>query len=326
MEEGLYRLGSLDVGSNTLRLLIAEVSPDRELIRPLVYLREITRLGTGLSPGGPLDEEAAEKSIETLGKYSLVLQKEGVAGHRGVATGALRAAGDGREFLRRVKRETGLDITIISGEQEAALSLRGVAAGLGGLDHALVFDVGGATTEFILAHGPEVLAMASLPVGVVGLTERHLKEDPPDEESLEGLAAEAAEALKRLPGEFFRGPRPGLLVGTAGTPSTLAAMRLQLEEYDRELVDGVVLGRGWLRECLTRLAGLKSRERAGIPGLEPGREDIIVAGLLVVMEIMEAFGFTEMTVSEAGLLEGVLMDLAETSALSRGIPGRPGFC
>ncbi len=311
MTEELFRLGALDVGSNTLRLLVADAAPEESRLRNLRYLREITRLGTGLAPGGALNEDAVESSLKTLSYYARVLEEERAAAHRGVATGAVRAARDGREFVARVKRETGLDIEIISGEEEARLSLKGVAAGLGGLEEALVFDVGGATTELVFANRGRIKALESIRLGVVGLTEKHLISDPPTEEEVRQIYREVEEGLKKLPREFSVSSDRSLLVGTAGTPSTLAAMRLGLKEYQRELVDGLVLDLGWLEGCLKRLVGFTRDARRGIPGLEPGREDIIIAGLALVIKLMEFFGFAEMVVSEAGLLEGVLIRLKE---------------
>ena len=179
MAQEHIRLGALDVGSNTLRLLVADAATGGEGFGRLRYLREITRLGTGLAPGGRLDNHAVDASLKALARYARVLEEEGAAAHLGVATGAVRKALDGPEFLARVKEETGLNIEIISGEREARLSLKGVAAGLGGLDHAIVFDVGGASTEFVAARGANIKALRSVELGVVGLTEHRLKSDPP---------------------------------------------------------------------------------------------------------------------------------------------------
>jgi exopolyphosphatase/guanosine-5'-triphosphate,3'-diphosphate pyrophosphatase len=302
-------LASVDIGSNTLRLLIAECRPTGAL-KPIRVERRITRLGERFLPSRMLQPPAMARSIGALREFARLMAENGVQDYLAAATAVVRDAGNGAEFLRRVKDETGLRVRLLSGTEEAELALRGAASVVAGGDTPLaLFDIGGGSTEVIrqLPGGRPRVESVSLPIGVVHLTETFLQDDPPGLEACSRLAAHVRAIVEAA---SFVSPMERLLwVGTAGTVTTLAAIYLELEHYDPGRINGVVLEQPWLVDLSNRLAGTPVTARRGIVGLEPGREDIILAGALVTLELMETFRFSQVTVSDAGLLEGLFLEL-----------------
>lgn len=223
----------------------------------------------------------------------------------------VREASNGKSFLEQVRARTGLRVSVLSGTEEANLSLLGVAAVIpdSKADMA-VFDIGGGSTELVWkpAEARHSVESISLPLGVVHLTETFLQKDPPGSEACTKLRHSVSRVLEgcmSFPGESHT----TLWVGTAGTVTTLASMWLQLPEYDPGKINGTVLDRTWLADLCDDLAQMKIAHRSKLPGLEPGREDIILAGGLVTLALMDTFGFCRFTVSDAGVLEGLLLDL-----------------
>jgi exopolyphosphatase / guanosine-5'-triphosphate,3'-diphosphate pyrophosphatase len=231
-----------------------------------------------------------------------------------VATCAVREAANGREFAAALERATGERVTIVSGDEEAALTVAGVLGGLDG-DRApqtttLVFDIGGGSTEYILARDREPVASISLRLGVVDLAERYPFPGPVDWPRYRAMQTEIAGRLAaELPSEI-RVFHPGRLVGTAGTATTLAALDLGLEQYDPDRVQGHVLARGAIERLLDRLGALTVAERGALPCLEPGRADLIVAGTAVVRATMDLMAADQLIVSDWALREGLLIRLA----------------
>jgi len=302
-------LASIDIGSNTLRLLIAEGWTAGPL-KPIRVERRITRLGERFLPARILQPPAMARSIAALREFARLMAENGVKNYLAAATAVVREAENGTEFVGRVREETGLRVRLLSGMEEAELALRGAASVTsgGGVPIAL-FDIGGGSTEVIrqVPGGSPAVESVSLPIGVVHLTETFLRDDPPGLEACGRLAGHVRAVLETV---SFAAPMDRLLwVGTAGTVTTLAAMCLELEHYDPERINGVVLERPWLVDLCSRLAGTPLAARRGIAGLEPGREDIILAGALVTLELMEAFRCSRVTVSDAGLLEGLFLEL-----------------
>ncbi|HWI41120.1 MAG TPA: Ppx/GppA phosphatase family protein [Verrucomicrobiae bacterium] len=298
---------SIDVGTNTVRLLIAET--EGPAIKPLVLRRSITRLGGGFSAAG-ISAEAADRTVQALGEFAAELRRQPVDRLRAVATSAVRDASNGAAFCTRVLEETGIGLEVIGGEEEAVLTLKGALAGVGasGGDF-LVFDIGGGSTEFTLSRGEEVLFARSLPLGVVRLTEGKAE--------VAGMVEKVRRELAVLPGALSAAGRsipPGAtLIGTAGTVTTLAAVDMAMTDYDYRKVNGHRLGYDDVRTIYDRLLPLSAPQRLQVPGLEKGREDLIIAGIIVVLATMELFGFRHLTVSDFGLLEGVLVDLVQGS-------------
>ena len=296
---------AIDLGTNTIRLLIASVGAEGMV--PLHVARRITRLGGGFSREGGLSPEARQRTLSALAGFADDLARYEVRALRAVATSAVRDAVNGAAFCAEVLARTGIALEVIGGEEEGLLTLRGVRAGLGEPEGALLaFDVGGGSTEYTLADGEKPRFTRSLPLGVVRLTEGKggvaAMADKIDRE-LAGLAGEMARAGVAVD------PDATLLAGTAGTATTLAAIDLGMTDYDYRRVNGHRLSRTTVAAIFEHLSGLTPAERLGIPGMEQGREDLIIAGTLVTLRTMERFGFDGMMVSDFGLLEGTLLSI-----------------
>lgn len=306
---------SVDVGTNTVRLLIAQAG--LEGVRCLERHRRVVRLGEGfaerLAPG------ARRRALEALERFGQRLRERGVERVFGVATGVMRQARDAERFLQEA-RARGVPLRVIDGRTEALLTLRGVLWALGGRRHAvLMADVGGATTELVLWRPGGVERWASLPLGVVYLTEGMLRHDPPGQQELEAVRRRVRSVLEEaLRGWGCRGAE---LIGTAGTPTTLAAMDQGLRDYDPRRVNGYRLSREGLRAWLERLRGMPAARRLEIAGLERGREDVILSGICILLELMELADAPQLTVSDGGLLEGALLaGLEEAGVLPPSTP------
>jgi exopolyphosphatase/guanosine-5'-triphosphate,3'-diphosphate pyrophosphatase len=305
------RVATIDLGSNTVRLLVADVEPARRGWRVVEADQRVTRLGEGLAASGRLSPAPVERTAATVREYVERARRARAERVAIVATSAVREAANGRDFTAALERATGERVRVVSGEDEAALTLAGV---LSGLDDApdgdtLVFDVGGGSTEYILARGREPLAAVSLRLGVVDLAERY---PFPGRVDWPRYDAMRAEIVQRLVGELparIRAATPGRLVGTAGTATTLAALDLGLAIYDPGRVQGHVLAQAAIRRLRDRLGGLTVAQRGALPCLEPGRADLIVAGVAIVQATLEITGAAAMVVSDRGLREGILLRL-----------------
>lgn len=311
-------LASIDIGTNTFRLLISELNEDGQL-RHRVMKREITRLGGGFTATGGLTEDSMARGIAALLAFSKLLREHKVEEVRAVATSVVRESPNGTDFVRRVKEKTGLDVEVIDGDEEALLALKGVLSCITvKTGDALVFDIGGGSTEYILSsHGNPVYS-ESLKLGVVHAAEAFLHSDPTKEEEIEKVSNHVVEILKpflnnlvqnglkkRLPQEN----KDVTLIGTAGTITTLAAMDQGLESYDPSRINNYILTHERVKRLFNTIFPLTLNERKRLHALEGGREDLIVAGTVIVLKTMEVFGFKELMVSDGGLLEGVLMDM-----------------
>ncbi|TSK08110.1 MAG: exopolyphosphatase [Geobacter sp.] len=295
------KVASIDLGTNTARLLIASRDPYRQIL----LKRIITRLGGGFTREFGLSEEAQLRSLAALKEFAADMAAHGVRRVRAVATSAVRDAKNGAEFCRRVQEETGITLEVIDGNEEAVLTLRGVASILDNKDEDLaVFDVGGGSTEYTLAALQQPLFSRSLPIGVVRLTE-----GKGSVAAMEEKVRRELEGLKReLQGEgHLERFAAATLVGTAGTATTLAAIDLGMTDYDYRRVNNYTLPLAKVEAMFERLLPMTPQERLLVPGLEPGREDLIIAGVLVVMTTMRVFGFGSFKVSDSGLLEGAIL-------------------
>ena len=303
------RLAVIDVGTNTVRLLVAE-SDGRSAYRTLLTAQEITRLGQGLLPDRELQAEPIRRTIRALRRYRELAEAQGAAAILAVGTSALREATNRAAFLTAARDDAGIEVTVIPGEEEARLGLLGVRAGLRGAPARLaMMDIGGGSTELLLADGETILAAVSTGLGVVKLTESCLHTDPPLPAELETVRRKASGRFDRARTVELRGMPPGdVLVGTAGTVTSLAAVDLALAPYDPVRVTGHRLTRVRIAETVDRLASLPLADRRRVPGLEPARADVIVAGGVICLAAMDALGFSELTVSDGGLREGILLD------------------
>ena len=294
-------VAAIDLGTNTARLLIA----NREPYRQILLNRTITRLGGGFTREQGLSEEAQQRSIAALKEFARQISLHGVARVRAVATSAVRDARNGRSFCDRVLAETGIALEVIDGTEEAVLTLRGVAAILDDKSGDLaVFDVGGGSTEYTLASAVEPLFSRSLPIGVVRLTEGKVGLAQMEDKIRRELAILQGELAGEGLGERFS---KATLIGTAGTATSLAAIHLGMEDYDYRRVNNHTMPLAEVERIFELLKPLTPEERLRVQGLEPGREDLIIAGILVVHLTMRIFGFDTFKVSDSGLLEGLIL-------------------
>ncbi len=313
-----WTVAGIDIGTNALRLLIAEVWRNGTGIRMRVLHndRRITRLGEGIVNSGRLSPSAIRRTLEALRRFRAAVSKHSVDHIITVATSAVREAGNRRQFLNRVLKETGLKVEVIPGEEEARRTVLGVRYGLkegADLPHPniVIMDIGGGSTEWIVVTGGKIEALESVEVGVVKLTERYLSTDPPSGPERRALIFGIREAIGPAVGRIrdIVGPSPRHdLVGTAGTVTTLAALELGMIKYDPSRVQNMSLGRTRIEEWLKRLLDMKMADRRGLPGIEKGREDIIIAGIGLLLATMEVLGVEEVLVSDFGLREGILVD------------------
>ena len=307
------RLATIDLGTNTVRLLVADVTGAGRW-RVVEADQRVTRLGEGLAASGRLGEAPAARTAAVVAEYVARARRAGAERLSIVATSAVREAANGREFAAALEQATGEQVTVVSGEREAALTLAGVLGGVGdgaGVDgDTLVFDIGGGSTEYVLARAGKMVAGVSLRLGVVDLTERHPFPGPVEPARYRALYDEIAARLAAGVPAAIRAARVGRLVGTAGTPTTLAALDLGLVAYDPPRVQGHVLSRAAIEAQRARLGALTVAERAALPCLEKGRADLIVPGTAIVLATLDLVGAERMVVSDWGLREGILIALS----------------
>jgi exopolyphosphatase / guanosine-5'-triphosphate,3'-diphosphate pyrophosphatase len=303
------RVGVVDLGTNSTRLLVADV--ENGAVREIERRLTITRLGEGVDERRVLLPTALARVRNTLADYRRVLEGSGATRTLAVATSAVRDAENGEAFLGEVEWSYGFDTRLLDGTEEARLTFRGVAAGRDLAPGTLVLDVGGGSTELVLADWHR-----SLDLGCVRLTERFLRTDPPTPKE---LAACREHVRTLLPAE----PSPAHVIGVAGTVTTLAVLSLGLVEEDPALVHGHKLTRDWIETETERLATLPVSELRAIPGMHPDRAPVIVAGALVVAEALRHFGLGELEVSENDLLHGAALAAAELPVRAEG-PAPPG--
>ncbi|MBI2413337.1 MAG: exopolyphosphatase [Deltaproteobacteria bacterium] len=310
------RYASIDIGTNTLRLLIAE--PDGKGLKPVLYKRAITRLGGGYTEESGISDEAAKRTVTVLEDFRREIDSNGVTKVLAFATSVVRRAKNSAEFRREVLDKTGIEITVITGDEEARLSLLGVLSVLKDESpRKLVIDIGGGSTEFIFTDKNGVTGEWSMEMGVVHLTERHLKSDPPDTTEITALEDEIRSVIAALKSrasragvdlERYSGKDGAIFVGTAGTITTLAALDQDLAAYDRSRINNYVLKKDSIVRMYKGLLSMSIREREKVLSLEKGREDLIIPGSAITLLTMEAFAFPSLIVSDAGLLEGIILN------------------
>ncbi len=304
------RVAAIDIGTNTVLLLIAE----RSAHAPVAVEEHatITRLGEGVDRTRRLNADAAARTLACLRTYAAAMQGAAVSRVAVVGTSALRDAEGAHDFLDAAERILGERPRVIAGKEEAALSFVGTLSGLPISGPVTVFDIGGGSTEIIFgeARAPSyaVDAAYSLDVGSVRLLERHLHDDPPTAEQLEQVRSDIRTALATLPPAS-----PGRVVGVAGTVTTLAAIEAELEPYDGAVVHGSVLSRPRVTTLAARLAALPSAERRALRGLDVKRADVIVSGALIACEVLEWCDAGELVVSDRGVRWGLVHRLLASS-------------
>ena len=300
------RRAAIDVGSNTIRLLVVE-GESADALRIVHEEQVVTRLGQGLAEGHSLNPEAWTRTLAAVRRFAETARAHGAEDVEMVGTGALRQTRDRDRFVRAVREATGLRLRVISGQEEARLALLGARWGARIPTRFLLMDIGGGSTELILADGDRMVIAESLSLGVVQLTERCLTRDPVAWDEYDDLSREIRSRLDVIEPRLTPS-LPVPLVGTAGTVTTLAALDLALPSYDRERVQGHRLARGAVERLLRRLGSLPTGSRAELPCLEPGRADVIIAGVAICLAVLDLVRAEELIVSDVGLREGIILD------------------
>ena len=303
------RLAGIDIGTLTCRLLIAQC-PLSGALQELHSERRILRLGEGVDQSKRLKRAAMDRVSACLREWKGVIDGYDVLACTAVATSAVRDALNRQEFLDRVKAETGIDVELLSGEEEARRTMLGIRSGLPSeVKDILALDIGGGSTEFIMAEPGRPSVARSIDIGVVRLSERVLRHDPPTpaevQQARDWVRTEAGAALAAMPW-----PSGFTFVGTAGTITSLAAMAQRLPCYEPARVHNYRLTFDKLAELEEQLLVRTKAQRVGLPGLEKNREDVIAAGAIILRTVMEALDQHECLVSDFGLREGVLIHLA----------------
>lgn len=303
------RLAGVDIGTLTCRLLIADLQPDGKLTE-VRSERRILRLGEGVDQAKQLSRTAMDRVIQCLKEWQGLIEEAQADKVTAVATSAVRDAGNRDEFLDRVKREVGFEVELISGEEEARRTLLGIRSGLpDGVTDVLALDIGGGSTEFILDRPGQKPAVRSIDIGVVRLCERLLRHDPPTADEVQQARAWVARETKAAVAGMGN-YQAATFVGTAGTITSLAAMAQKLPSYEPARIHNYRLQLSTIQELEQTFLSRKKSDRAGLPGLEKGREEVIAAGAIIIQTIMETLGMSGVLVSDLGLREGVLLDLA----------------
>jgi exopolyphosphatase / guanosine-5'-triphosphate,3'-diphosphate pyrophosphatase len=296
------RVASIDIGTNTILLLIAEVSKGK--VNPLVDVETIARLGEGVQKKGVLSQEAMTRGFQTLSQYMQRCRSMGVERVFAVGTSALRDASNAYDFLGMIEQQLALTIDIISGEEEALFSFLAVVRDLGWPDNSplLVVDVGGGSTEFILGKGERVCGWVSLPLGAVRFTEQFLFSDPVREEEWQSMEMAIRERLSQVP----RAGGPVTMIAVGGTATTLASVEQGLNDFVVEKIHRFYLTREALQNQLRLYRSKTVEERKNIPGLAPARADVIPAGAAILSMAMEELQCPSVLVSCHGVRYGVL--------------------
>lgn len=308
----MTRVAAIDCGTNSIRLLVADADPRTGELVDLDRRMTIVRLGQGVDKTGRLAPEALDRTFAACREYAEVIKSHGAERLRFVATSASRDAENRDDFVRGVLDILGVEPEVISGDQEAEFSFTGATKELAGSDHVakpyLVVDIGGGSTEFVVGDD-QVRAARSVDIGCVRLTERHIRTDPPAPAELDAVRADIGAALD-LAEQTVPIREAHTLVGLAGSVTTVAAIALGLDAYDSAAIHHSRISYEQVSEIVGRLTGSTHDERAAIPVMHPGRVDVIAAGALVLLSIMDRTGAREVVVSEHDILDGIGWSIA----------------
>ena len=309
---------ALDLGTNNCRLLIAR--PSGENFTVIDAFSRVVRLGEDLAKSGKLSDEAMERAMGALHVCAEKLRRRNVHLARSVATEACRRASNGAAFIERVREETGIALDIISAQEEARLAVLGCHVLLeGGEGPAVIFDIGGGSTELVLIEPgdrvPRIIDWQSVPWGVVSLTDTVGRAEGDGEQRLERYRA-----MRRVVSESFapfadriamfaRDPSAIRLLGTSGTVTTLASLHLGLPQYDRRAVDGLIVPSAAMRDISDRLSEMSPEERSALPCIGRDRADLVVAGCAILESILDIWPAEQLGVADRGIREGILRSL-----------------
>ncbi len=303
------RIACLDIGTNTLLMLVADVDPQGELT-VIQDFHRIVRLGEGLQTGTTLSTEALQRAVECLKDYRTICQQLGVDRCIGVCTSAVRRASNQDEVISVLSTAIGAPLSCISGDEEARLTFLGSAIGT---QSCTVIDIGGGSTEVVVGvhtmSQAQLLSRVSFEVGAVRLRDEYLMKQPLSKEAQDA----AYKHVKMILLSAQAPPASSTFVGVAGTPTSLAAMEMELSSFDEQRIHGFTLSPNHVRRWLRRLAQLSLEQTKDLPGVHPQRADILVAGVLILDAIMELYSIPSITVSTRGLRYGVALDLIQRS-------------
>jgi exopolyphosphatase/guanosine-5'-triphosphate,3'-diphosphate pyrophosphatase len=305
------RTAVVDIGTNSTRLLVADVDPATGAVSELHRESQVTRLGDQVDAGGRLSEEAIGRVRATLADYRTTIERFGCDANLAVLTSAVRDASNGAEFTEGVRSEFGLDARVLSGDEEAQLTFLGAMSDRDGscTEPTVVIDIGGGSTEFIVGAEHTASFHVSVQAGVLRMSERHIHTDPPAPHELQDLAADTRTIfLGALPPQQRTSVTRAIAV--AGTATSAAAIDQELDPYDPERVHGYPLLRATVELLIARLADLTEAKRRQVVGLHPDRAPTIVAGMILLEEAMRAFGLDRVEVSEHDILRGGALRLA----------------
>jgi len=307
----VIRVAAIDCGTNSVRLLVADVDRATGRLSDVDRRLEIVRLGQGVDATGRLAAEPLARTLRVLRSYRQIIGEASASAVRMVATSATRDAANAGEFVTGVRDILAIEPEVLSGEDEARLSFTGATAELTGeaAGPYLVTDIGGGSTEFVLGDPGSMTAAVSVNIGCVRMTERHLRHDPPGQDEIAAARADIDAALDVVAGKIpVAAART--LVGLAGSVTTVAALVLGLDSYQAERIHHSRVSAAAVREVTASLLAQTRAERQRLGVMHPGRVDVIGGGALVLTRIMERFGFGEVLVSEHDILDGLAWSLA----------------
>jgi exopolyphosphatase/guanosine-5'-triphosphate,3'-diphosphate pyrophosphatase len=306
------RVAAIDCGTNSLRLLVADIDPATRTLADVDRRMQVVRLGQGVDATGRLAPDALDRTLRTLRSYARIVEITAASAVRMVATSATRDAGNAAEFVAGVRSVLGIDPEVLSGDDEALLSFTGATAELVPGQAAgpyLVADIGGGSTEFVLGDPPVVSAALSVDIGCVRMTERHLHDDPPTAAQVAAARADIDAALDVVCAKIPAADA-GTLVGLAGSVTTVAALALGLAAYDAARIHHSRISADQVHEQTSMLLAQSHAQRAMLGVMHPGRVDVIGGGAMVLEAVMTRFGFSEVLVSEHDILDGIAWSLA----------------
>ena len=309
--DAAVRVAVIDIGTNSTRLLISDV--EGASAEQVERRTTVTNMGRGVDHTNLICADAVEDVCRVIADYMARYEEMGAERVMAIATSAVREAANGEAFIAELRERFDLDARLLTGEEEAHLTYLGATAHRAEGEPTLVFDIGGGSTELIIGTGMDVGFHTSLQAGTIRQSERHLTSDPPDPHELEDLASDVRNLIGRAVAEHPAAAATRA-IAVAGTPTSLAAVDQALEPYDPGRVHGYRLGMRKIQRMLSKLSSLPLAERLRVPGLHPGRAPTIVAGAVILVQVMRAFGLEEIEVSELDILHGSALSAATAPA------------
>ena len=297
-------VASIDIGTNTILLLIAEVNPSSNEIIALVNLHRIPRIGKGLKKGDPFPEENIKRMFDVMDEYSETIKKYNCDKIITTGTNAFRIASNNNEIAEEIKNKYGYDLNVITGDEEAKYSYLGAVSGLSDKKKYLVIDIGGGSTEIIYGKGNNIIFSKSFEIGVVSGTEKFFTIDPPSDKQIDNFAVYSHKTFLELK-DYVKDIDTAIAI--AGTPTTLAAIKYKLKSFNEELIEGTSLTPEELNAFVSELSKLSSAEVLNkYSQIVKGREDVLLAGTILLREILKMLNIEEVKVSTKGIRYGAI--------------------